>query len=266
MPVMVYPRRRLIMEITDVRVRLSTKKGNRVKAFATVTLDDSFVVRDMRIIEGHSGLFVAMPSRPLKNACPKCNYRNPVRSKYCAGCGAELDMVENAELDDKSLHRDVAHPITQEMRDYIHNKVIEAYKVELENSGSQPDASTAEEEEPEAEQQQTEETSSQEVPPVVDEEEKEGEQETKEKPEVEKEPKEEKPEEEPQEEQQKEEPKKEKEKETPEEKKAGEGSEAEQIEEKPGEEKEEEKEKTEEESEEKEEEPSEEEKEEEKKE
>lgn len=237
-----------MMEITDVRVRLSTKKGNRVKAFATVTLDDSFVVRDMRIIEGRSGLFVAMPSRPLKNACPKCNYRNPARSKYCAGCGTELDMVENAELDDKSLHRDVAHPITQEMRDYIHNKVIEAYKLELENSGSQEEVSTGEEGEVEGEEPKIEESSSEDVPPVVDEEKKEEEQETEEQSEGEEEPQEEKPEEVKEEKQEEttEEPSDVEEEKEEEETEAGEESEAEQEEEKPEEEKPEEEETTEE--------------------
>ncbi len=132
------------MEITDVRIKLSTKKGNRVKAFATITLDNSFVVRDMRIIEGRSGLFIAMPSRPLKEPCPKCGYRNPVRGKYCSGCGGELTVNVRADMDDKSLHRDVAHPITQEMRDYIHNKIIEAYKLELEKGGSEPTSAPSE--------------------------------------------------------------------------------------------------------------------------
>ncbi len=127
------------MEITDVRIKLSTKKGNRVKAFATITFDNAFVVRDMRIIEGRNGMFVAMPSRPLKEPCAKCGYRNPVRGKYCAGCGSELPVhADNVEMDDKNLHRDVAHPITQEMRDYIHNKIIEAYKLELEKGPSEP--------------------------------------------------------------------------------------------------------------------------------
>lgn len=125
------------MEITEVRIKLSNRPGNRVKAFATITLDNSFVVRDMRIIEGRNGMFVAMPSRPLKDPCPKCGFRNPVRGKFCAGCGSELTVAVNAEMDDKNLHRDVAHPITQEMREYIHNKIIEAYKLELEKGPSE---------------------------------------------------------------------------------------------------------------------------------
>ena len=177
------------MEITDVRIRLSGKKSNRVKAFATVTFDDAFVVRDMRIIEGRSGLFVAMPSRPLKDACPKCGYRNAVRSKYCSGCGGELSVDMSAEVDDKSLHRDVAHPITQEMRDYIHNKVIEAYKAELQNSGSAADVSEDTDKGPEeAETAEPEEMpeikvkSSGETPPVAEGEENPEAEETKEAP------------------------------------------------------------------------------------
>ncbi len=137
------------MEITDVRIKLSTKKGNRVKAFATITFDNAFVVRDLRIIEGHSGLFVAMPSRPLKDPCPKCGYRNPVRGKYCAGCGSELTIHKSPEADDKNLHRDVAHPITQEMRDYIHNKTIDAYKLEIEKGPAEPVSEKVEEKEAE---------------------------------------------------------------------------------------------------------------------
>ncbi len=138
------------MEIADVRIKLSTKKDNRVKAFATITFDNAFVVRDLRIIEGHSGLFVAMPSRPLKTPCPKCGYRNPVRGKFCAGCGSKLTVSETPETDDKNLHRDVAHPITQEMRDYIHNKVIDAYKLEIEKGLPESVSSDAIEKAPEA--------------------------------------------------------------------------------------------------------------------
>jgi len=124
------------MEITDIRIKLSRRTGNRVKAFATMTLDESFVVRDMRVIEGNKGLFVAMPSRPVKDPCPKCSYRNQLSSKYCANCGGELQM--DFPRDERVLHRDVAHPITQNMREYIQNKVIDAYKAELEKESVEP--------------------------------------------------------------------------------------------------------------------------------
>jgi len=53
------------MKVTNVTVKLSPHSSVRLKAFCTMTLDNEFVVRDLKIIEGTSGLFVAMPSRKL---------------------------------------------------------------------------------------------------------------------------------------------------------------------------------------------------------
>jgi stage V sporulation protein G len=78
-----------------------------------------------------------MPSRKLKEPCPKCNFRNVVRSKYCNNCGAALPMTEHkmpvpgAEgMPRESEHKDIAHPITAECRDYIQKKVLEAFDKE----------------------------------------------------------------------------------------------------------------------------------------
>ena len=62
------------MEITEVRVKLMDEPGERLKAFCSITFDDCFVVRDLKIIEGTSGPFVAMPSRKLTAHCPNCRY------------------------------------------------------------------------------------------------------------------------------------------------------------------------------------------------
>ena len=51
------------MKITDVRVRLVEKDGSKLKAVASLTIDDCFAVHDIKIIEGNQGLFIAMPSR-----------------------------------------------------------------------------------------------------------------------------------------------------------------------------------------------------------
>ncbi len=53
------------MEITDVRIKLVNNSTDRLKSFCSVTLDDEFVIRDIKLVEGASGLFVAMPSRKL---------------------------------------------------------------------------------------------------------------------------------------------------------------------------------------------------------
>jgi stage V sporulation protein G len=97
------------------------------------------VVRNVKIIDGNKGLFVAMPSRKLKDPCPKCNFRNTVRSRFCNQCGASLPMTEpkapavsapNGDDARQSEHKDIAHPITAECRDYIQKKVLEAYDKE----------------------------------------------------------------------------------------------------------------------------------------
>jgi stage V sporulation protein G len=129
------------MEITEVRIFLKESPDKKLKAYATVTFDNAFVVRNIKVIEGGSGLFIAMPSRRLKSSCPKCGFRNEMRSKYCNQCAAQLPVV-SAPLDQgkdaQSEHRDIAHPITQTFRDYLQKKVLEAYEAERESAQSAP--------------------------------------------------------------------------------------------------------------------------------
>ena len=86
------------MTITDVRIRMLNPEG-RMRAVASVTFDAEFVVHDLRVIEGHDGLFVAIPSR-----------RNPG--------------------DEGGGFRDIAHPTNPECRDRIQAAVLEAYEGE----------------------------------------------------------------------------------------------------------------------------------------
>ena len=82
------------MKITSVNVRKIEKEGSRMKGIASVLLDDSFAVHDIRIIEGDNGLFIAMPSR-----------------KTTTGG-----------------YRDIAHPINPEVRSMFEDAILEAYK------------------------------------------------------------------------------------------------------------------------------------------
>jgi len=122
------------MEITEVKVFLKEGQDKKLKAYATITLDNCFVVRNIKVIEGNKGLFVAMPSRKIKDPCPKCNFRNAVRTKFCNQCGAGLPQSEprpmhaGDDMSRQSEHKDIAHPITAECRDYIQKKVLEAYE------------------------------------------------------------------------------------------------------------------------------------------
>ena len=82
------------MKITSVNVRKINKEGSRMKGIASVLLDDSFAVHDIRVIEGDNGLFIAMPSRKT------------------ATVG----------------YRDIAHPINPEVRAMFEQAILEAYE------------------------------------------------------------------------------------------------------------------------------------------
>lgn len=127
------------MEITDIRIKLAEKQQSKLLAFATITFDGCFVVRDLKVIQGTSGLFVAMPSRKLTARCPRCRCKNHLRAKYCNECGTKL-RPPKMKLDERGrakLHSDVAHPINQDCRDSIQAKVIAAYQAELERAKQQ---------------------------------------------------------------------------------------------------------------------------------
>ena len=83
------------MQITDVRVRKITSQ-NRMKAIASITLDDVFVIHDIKVIESDKGLFIAMPSR----------------------------KTPNGEF------KDIAHPINTETREMIQTAIIDKYNEE----------------------------------------------------------------------------------------------------------------------------------------
>lgn len=80
------------MEITDIRIRKVEAEG-KLKAYVTVTFDDSFVVHNVKVIEGDSGVFIAMPSRKTR----------------------------------KGEFKDVAHPINTEFRNEMQEKILDAF-------------------------------------------------------------------------------------------------------------------------------------------
>jgi stage V sporulation protein G len=123
------------MEITEVRIFTRESEDKKLKAFATITFDNCFVVRNIKVIEGNKGLFVAMPSRKIKESCPNCNFKNISRSKFCGLCGKQLPAPAQPPASEdrsqrQSEHRDIAHPITAECREMIQKKVLEAYDAE----------------------------------------------------------------------------------------------------------------------------------------
>ncbi|MDP2960906.1 MAG: septation regulator SpoVG [candidate division Zixibacteria bacterium] len=88
------------MEITEVRITLRDEE--KLKAFANITFDNAFVIRGLKVINGNQGYFISMPSRKRSDG----------------------------------THQDIAHPVNNEMRRLIEEKVLQAYESELKTQGA----------------------------------------------------------------------------------------------------------------------------------
>jgi stage V sporulation protein G len=124
--------------ITEVRIKLmeDNNENERLQAFCSVTFDDAFVVRDLKIIEGTKGSFVAMPSRKLTDRCGGCGSKNHLRARFCNQCGGKLDEDRaTRDVDGRvKLHADIAHPINSACREVIQSAVLKAFQAEKERS------------------------------------------------------------------------------------------------------------------------------------
>jgi stage V sporulation protein G len=124
------------MEITEVRIKLMEDSDDRLQAFCSITFDNCFVVRDLKIIDGASGPFVAMPSRKLTTHCQKCGAKNHLKAAYCNHCG--LRQREDRTMRDSDgrtkLYADIAHPINSTCREMIQTRVIAEYDAERQRS------------------------------------------------------------------------------------------------------------------------------------
>jgi stage V sporulation protein G len=136
------------MEITEVRIFLKDSPDKKLKAYATVTFDNAFVVRNIKVIQGTNGIFIAMPSRKVKQPCLKCGYKNEMRAKYCNQCGSSLPVAVRpvGEISAQAEHKDIAHPINQQFREYLQKKVLEAYEEEVQKGPVRAGAASSEDE------------------------------------------------------------------------------------------------------------------------
>ena len=146
------------MEITEIRIKLVDSSSDKLRAFCSITIDDCFVIRDLKIIDGTKGAFVAMPSRKLTSRCRRCSCKNQTRAKFCNECGSKLPREEVSEDDARSkLHADIAHPINSECRERLQGQVLEEFYAVVERSeaetGKSEDDEYEEEEEEEEEDQ-----------------------------------------------------------------------------------------------------------------
>jgi stage V sporulation protein G len=124
------------VEITEVRIKLMEEASERLQAFCSITFDNAFVIRDLKIIDGANGPFVAMPSRKLTAHCPACGCKNHLRATHCNQCGGRLndDRLVKDEDGRTKLYADIAHPINSACREMIQQRVIREFQLELDRS------------------------------------------------------------------------------------------------------------------------------------
>lgn len=122
------------MEITEVRIKLMEDSEDRLRGFCSITFDNCFVVRDLKIIQGNNGPFVAMPSRKLTGNCRKCGTKNHLKANFCNHCGEKL--VNQQILFDSTgrakLYADIAHPVNARCREMIQRRIVEELNREIE--------------------------------------------------------------------------------------------------------------------------------------
>src|ERR1043166_7249002 len=95
------------MEISDVQIYLMNEE--KLKAYATVIIDNAFLIRDLKVIQGNNGLFIAMPAKKMKDGS----------------------------------YRDIAHPLNQDTRQYFEKKILEAFEKATQDSGSTEEGGSA---------------------------------------------------------------------------------------------------------------------------
>lgn len=133
---MVRGRQGEIMDITEVRIKLIDDPSERLLAFCSITLSGAFVVRDLKIIVGPTGPFVAMPSRKLSSHCSGCGFKNSLRAVFCNQCGRrqpEITVPRDGEGRPR-LYADIAHPINASSRETIQKRVVSEFEAELERA------------------------------------------------------------------------------------------------------------------------------------
>lgn len=124
------------MQITEVRIKLCEENHERLLAFCSVTFNHAFVIRDLKVIDGTRGLFVAMPSRKLTDRCHACSCKNHLRARFCNNCGRRLDETRALRESEgrAKLHADIAHPIHSQAREDIQRAIARAYADERERA------------------------------------------------------------------------------------------------------------------------------------
>ena len=118
------------MIVTKVRIHGVAAGNPFLLAFASSTLDDMFVIHDLKVIQGKERIFVAMPDRKIVEGCLDCGCLNFLEAHVCHHCRRVLivdppDPEVHARI---KVHTDIVHPLTSDCRALIENPVLDAFR------------------------------------------------------------------------------------------------------------------------------------------
>lgn len=114
------------MEITRVSIKMAhAREGRltRLRAFASIVLENCFEVKGLRIVEGKDGkFFVVFPNKESTRPCAKCKSKISFKDSFCKKCGTPMTSIISAVK-----YEDIANPVTRDFADYVEGVVLAEY-------------------------------------------------------------------------------------------------------------------------------------------
>ena len=135
------------MDLTEIRIELPkhnydpTDTRTALLACFSLVFDRELVMHSVKLIQGKSNIFLAMPNERKHDHCPRCKSKNHLLANYCNNCGTVLKKDRHLHLfpstDTKNrLYNDLVHPITTDLREYLLTECLNSYNQEKSTPGS----------------------------------------------------------------------------------------------------------------------------------
>lgn len=136
------------MEITELRIDLPAPRyhandtRSALLACYSLEFDEEFVIHSVKLIQGKTNPFLAMPNERKHDHCPACRAKNHLLANYCNNCGKGLTkdrhtiLLADGEQRSSRLYNDLAHPITCDLREYLLDECLDAYNKEKTKPGT----------------------------------------------------------------------------------------------------------------------------------
>lgn len=136
------------MELTEIRIDIpnlryaASDTRSALLACYSLVFDEELAIHSVKLVQGKETPFLAMPNERKHDHCPSCHVKNHLLANFCNNCGVKLAkdrhlfLFTNGEQRSNRLYNDLTHPITNDLREYLLDECLDAYKKEKQNPGS----------------------------------------------------------------------------------------------------------------------------------